>query len=34
MTVYALVSYFVPQMLSLQSGSEGWTKSETETLMT
>ena len=31
MTVYALVSYtyFVPQMLWLQSGGEGWTKSET-----
>jgi hypothetical protein len=33
MTVYAFVSYtyFVPQMLSLQSG---WTKSETETFVT
>jgi hypothetical protein len=36
MTVYALVSYtyFAPQMLSLQSGGEGWTKSETETFVT
>jgi hypothetical protein len=27
-------TYFVPQMLSLQSGGEGWTKSETETFVT
>ena len=34
MTVYALASYgyFVPQMLSFQSGGEGWTASQMETV--
>jgi hypothetical protein len=36
MTVYALASYgyFVPQMLSFQSGGQGWTPSQIETFVT
>ena len=36
MTVYALASYgyFVPQMLSFQSGGEDWTASQIETFVT
>jgi hypothetical protein len=36
MTVYALASYgyFVPQMLSLQSGGQGWSASDIETFVT